>query len=158
MYFFEIGLGGNEQHNVSVAFKSLTNRLIILETFGESYDPSDGPCLVIRSFDETNICQSQIESEAFSQSASCYSATIYVNRTNGFYEKDGKFVVHIFTQSRYASLENGLAGPWEMSKINYPSVRLNRIRSQSPLVAMSLEKKSTSECDEFYVYTFGEIK
>lgn len=154
--FFRVWDNEIEQKNVHNAFESLSNRLIILETFGTPIDPTSGPCVVARKIDVTSICKSHVEIRNHTTSGNCYPASVYVRRTNGAYEKDSEFVVRIFTQSRHEDLENGLRGPYDMDRLNYPSTYFNRATHQPPNSPMGLEMKEVSECDGFYVYTFGE--
>ncbi|MEL0438517.1 hypothetical protein [Phycobacter sp. K97] len=154
--FFMVWDNEVEQKNVHNAFKSLSNRLIVLETFGKPIDPTSGPCVVARKIDVTSICKSHVEIRTHTKSENCYPASVYVRRTNGVYAKDGEFVVRIFTQSRHEDLENGLRGPYDMDRLNYPSTYFNRATHQPPNSPMGLEMKEVSECDGFYVYIFGE--
>ncbi|WP_083096479.1 hypothetical protein [Pseudophaeobacter leonis] len=162
--FFRVWGGGVEQQNVGTAFRSLTNRMIILETFSATYDASSGPCVIVRDVNETDLCQSRVEIRTYDQSSTCYPANIIAKRINGYYPKEGEFVVHIFAQSRYAALENGLyahldagqAPPWSIDELNFQSNRLNKVGRWRPYSPWGLGQKGLSECGDFFVYTYGE--
>lgn len=156
--------GGVEEQNLRTAFKSLANRMIILETFGATYDASSGPCVIVREVNETDICQSRVEIRPYHQSSTCYPANIITKRINGYYPKEGEYVLHIFAQARYAALENGLYSnleegqdpPWSLEELNFQGTRLNKVWPYHPYSTLGLEQKGLSECGDFFVYTYGE--
>jgi hypothetical protein len=138
--------------------------MIILETPGVKDRLVDGPCVIFKDLNETDLCQSRVEIRPYGQSSTCYPASIIARRINGYYPTDGEYVVHIFAQARYAALENdlyahlddGLDPPWTIEELNFQSNYLNKVSPYHPYSTMGLEQKGLSECGDFFVYTYGE--